>query len=82
MGKHCLNCNIPYTKGIHVETGCQRCKTPELEKWRKIRKLYIKPFFRWYDLWMGLYIDKPNNTVYFCPVPMLGIKIRINKEIR
>jgi hypothetical protein len=38
-------------------------------------KLKIKPFFRWYDLWIGLYIDWSNKTVYICPIPMLGLKI-------
>ena len=32
-------------------------------------------FFRWFDIWMGLYIDRKNKAVYICPVPMLGIKI-------
>lgn len=35
----------------------------------------ITPFFRWYDVWVGLYIDLPNRTVYICPVPMFGVKI-------
>ena len=39
----------------------------------------IKPFFRWYDLWVGIYIDKPNKAVYICPIPMFGIKITVNK---
>lgn len=35
----------------------------------------IKPFFRWYDLWIGLYIDLPNRSLYFCPFPTIGLKI-------
>ena len=35
----------------------------------------IKPFFRFYDLWIGAYIDTDNRTIYICPVPMIGIKI-------
>lgn len=37
----------------------------------------ITPFFRWYDLWIGGYIDTKNKTVYICPVPMFGIKIEL-----
>ncbi len=37
--------------------------------------LTISFFFRWYDLWIGLYIDKPNRTLYICPLPMMGVKI-------
>lgn len=33
-------------------------------------------FFRWFDLWVGAYVDLPNRAVYICPLPMLGIKIR------
>lgn len=37
--------------------------------------LRVKPFFRWYDLWVGVYIDQANRSVYVCPLPMLGVKI-------
>ena len=33
------------------------------------------PFFRWYDIWIGAYIDAKNRTVYICPLPMIGVKI-------
>lgn len=75
--KNCFNCNIPYTKGIVFRDGCKNCKTEQLENWSRIRKVYIKPFFRWYDLWIGLYIDKPNRTLYVCPLPMIGLKIKL-----
>jgi hypothetical protein len=35
----------------------------------------ITPFFRWYDLWIGMYIDTKGKAVYICLVPMIGIKI-------
>ena len=34
----------------------------------------IKLFFRWYDFWVGFYYDKANKALYFCPLPMIGIK--------
>lgn len=37
----------------------------------------ISGFFRWYDLWIGLYIDRANRTVYVCPIPMFGVKIQL-----
>lgn len=37
--------------------------------------MLIKSFFRWYDLWVGAYIDAANKTVYICPIPMFGVKI-------
>jgi hypothetical protein len=41
----------------------------------------IKPFFRWYDLWIGVFIDTKNRTVYICPLPMFGVKIVFVQQI-
>jgi hypothetical protein len=35
----------------------------------------VTPFFRWYDLWVGVYVDTKNRAVYICPLLMVGIKI-------
>lgn len=32
-------------------------------------------FFRWYDLWVGAYVDAASRTIYVCLVPMVGLKI-------
>jgi hypothetical protein len=37
----------------------------------------IKPFFRWYDLWIGMYWDRYARVLYVCPLPMLGIAISL-----
>lgn len=42
----------------------------------------IQLFFRWYDLWIGVYIDTKNRAVYICPIPMIGVKIAINTTRR
>ncbi|AKV03164.1 hypothetical protein AKJ09_09827 [Labilithrix luteola] len=39
----------------------------------------LTPFFRWFDLWVGAYIDVPNRTIYVCPVPTLGFKIELGE---
>lgn len=33
-------------------------------------------FFRWYDLWIGIYVDIKNRTIYHIPFPMIGIKYK------
>lgn len=33
-------------------------------------------FFRWFDLWIGAYVDVPGKALYVCPIPMFGIRIR------
>lgn len=37
----------------------------------------VKPFFRWFDLWVGVFVDTEKKAVYICPVPMLGVKIQL-----
>ncbi len=32
--------------------------------------------FRWFDLWIGAYVDTKYRTVYVCPLPMIVIAIR------
>lgn len=33
----------------------------------------IKIIFKWYDLWVGFFIDKGKRTIYFFPIPMVGL---------
>jgi hypothetical protein len=47
---------------------------------RRAPVIWVSLFFRWYDLWIGVYIDRPNQTIYICPLPTLGIKIRWHME--
>jgi hypothetical protein len=35
----------------------------------------VSVFFAWYDLWVGAYVDRPNRTLYVCPLPCLVVKI-------
>lgn len=35
----------------------------------------VKLFFRWYDLWVGWYIDTKGKAIYFCPLPTIGLKV-------
>lgn len=37
----------------------------------------VMPFFRWFDLWIGVYVDVANRAVYVCPVPMFGLKVQL-----
>ena len=44
-------------------------------------KEYIRPYslkfiFAWYDLWVGLFIDRDNKLIYFFPVPMFGVRFK------
>jgi hypothetical protein len=37
----------------------------------------IKLSFAWYDLWIGLYIDKENKKLYVCLIPTLLLTITL-----
>lgn len=39
----------------------------------------IRPIFRWYDIWIGVFIDRPNHRVYVFPIPCLGVRIQWRK---
>lgn len=40
----------------------------EKPRWR------VERYFRWYDLWVGVYIDPNSPTVYLTYFPTLGLK--------
>lgn len=33
--------------------------------------------FAWYDFWIGLFYDQKKNWLYFLPLPMCGIIIKL-----
>ncbi len=35
----------------------------------------VTPFFRWFDLWVGMYWDRAGRALYVCPLPTVGVKI-------
>jgi hypothetical protein len=40
-----------------------------------IKKWHINLSFKWFNFWIGLFIDRPGKAVYLCLLPMLPIKI-------
>jgi len=34
--------------------------------------------FAWYDLWVGVFIDKQKRKIYICPIPTLLLTISLH----
>jgi hypothetical protein len=35
----------------------------------------VRPIFAWYDLWIGVFIDRTKRRLYILPLPCIGIVI-------
>lgn len=42
--------------------------------------LKLTPFVRWYDLWVGAYVDTAKRAVYLCPLPCVGLKVEWGEQ--
>lgn len=40
----------------------------------------VKPIFAWYDLWVGVFIDRPKRRIYVFPVPCFGLVIQLGER--
>jgi hypothetical protein len=41
------------------------------------RSWRITPLFAWYDIWIGVFIDRAKRKVYVFPVPCFGLVIEL-----
>lgn len=39
------------------------------------RQVRVRPMFAWYDLWVGVFIDRAKRRVYVFPLPCLGVVV-------
>ena len=35
----------------------------------------VKPVFAWYDLWVGVFIDRKARRAYVLPIPCVGFVV-------
>jgi hypothetical protein len=42
---------------------------------RRVRRWRVRPLIAWYDLWIGVYVDRANRSVYVLPLPCIGVVI-------
>ncbi len=36
--------------------------------------------FAWYDIWIGIFIDRPRRRIYVFPFPMIGLVIHLGPK--
>ncbi len=36
----------------------------------------VRLSFAWYDLWVGIFVDKPKRRVYVCIIPTILITVQ------
>lgn len=39
----------------------------------------LRPIFRWYDIWVGVFVDRPKRRVYVFLLPCLGLVIEFGQ---
>lgn len=42
----------------------------------------IKPYFAWFDFWIGAYYDRTKRRLYISPFPCLGLLIQFAAEVK
>lgn len=35
----------------------------------------VSVFFAWYDMWIGLFVDRQKRIIYICPIPCCVVKV-------
>lgn len=33
------------------------------------------PKFKWFDMWVGVYVDRDKRRLYICPLPMIVFEV-------
>jgi hypothetical protein len=42
-----------------------------------VRSGRVRPIFAWYDMWVGMYVDREHRRLYLLPVPCAGVVIQL-----
>jgi hypothetical protein len=33
----------------------------------------------WYDLWIGVFVDRPKRRIYVFPIPCVGVRVEVGR---
>ena len=72
----------PFTDRLAQPISCENIvkeiRSHDYKQKRKRRlkqRFRVKPVLAWYDLWIGVFIDRPKRRVYVLPLPCIGIVV-------
>lgn len=66
----------PVLKSLREHVGARDASGPG--RWWRIATeadVRVRPVFAWYDLWIGVYVDRRAPALYVFPVPCVGVRI-------
>jgi len=44
---------------------------------KRAKRMSIRPIFAWYDIWIGVFVDRPKRRIYIFPIPCVGVVIQL-----
>lgn len=42
----------------------------------RLSRLRIRPVCRWFDIWVGVYVDTNRKRLYILPLPCIGVYVQ------
>lgn len=48
----------------------------------RVKTVRVRPYFKWFNSWIGLYYDVKERAIYIGIVPMIGIKVELPETKR
>lgn len=70
MRRNCLECIVRWFRG-HDLAYFMDGNTGDFY----LPVFRARPFFAWYDIWVGVFIDHKKRQLYIFPLPMLGVQV-------
>lgn len=53
----------------------QKANEMVMKQYKGLSGYKVRYLFAWYDLWIGVFIDRKKDTIYIFLIPMLGVVI-------
>lgn len=68
--------NVQTREDIELDIYLEDVLAQSIRREQEQKEPRVKLLFKWFDLWVGVYIDTKKRFIYICPVPMIVVRIR------